>query len=137
LLSGLLFLAAACNHPPHETEMAEVSGTVNFKGKPLPGGQVTFVAVKGGFANSGQIEESGEYKVTSPVGEVKIGVDNREFEKQAKKAKEQILKRPGAGDPVKHKGKYVAIPNKYYEADKSGLTYTVQKGAQKHDINLE
>ena len=138
LLSGL-FLAAACNHPPRETEMAEVSGTVNFKSKPLPGGRVSFVAVKGGFASSGDIDENGLYKIDAPVGDVKISVDNREFEKQKgpKPKKPQILKQPGqTGEPTVHKGKFVPIPKKYYEADTSGLTYTVQKGAQKYDINL-
>jgi hypothetical protein len=33
-------------------------------------------------------------------------------------------------------GKYVAIPKKYYDIKTSGLQFTVQRGDQKHDIEL-
>src|SRR5207245_1678259 len=79
---GLLLLAAVgggCKPPAVET--AAVSGTVKFKGKPLPGGRVTFVADKGGTSASAVIEENGSYKVAGvPVGTVHITVDNRMLE---------------------------------------------------------
>ncbi|HBI46455.1 MAG TPA: hypothetical protein DDY78_26920 [Planctomycetales bacterium] len=63
-------------------EHADVSGKVLFQGKPLPGGQVTFVVVKGGFASSGPIGENGNYQIKSPVGDVEISVDNRMLQQQ-------------------------------------------------------
>ncbi|QJW96441.1 hypothetical protein FTUN_3998 [Frigoriglobus tundricola] len=62
--------------PPRSVDHAEVSGKVLLQGKPVPGGQVSFVAVNGGFAASGNIDENGIYQIKAPVGEVKITVTN-------------------------------------------------------------
>jgi hypothetical protein len=43
---------------------------------------------------------------------------------------------PGENTPTKLPGKYVRIPNRYYEMETSGLQFTVQGGEQKHDIPL-
>ncbi len=118
---------------------AEVSGKVLFNGKPVSGGEVTFVAVKGGFASGGRIDESGNYKVTAPVGEVKITVDNRMLQKGrgAPRAGGPMLKKPDGPTPQEMKGQYVALPPKYATADRTDLTYTVVSGSQSHDITLE
>jgi hypothetical protein len=110
---------------------------VLFKGQPLPGGQVTFVS-KGpdGSTGTAPIDEDGTYKIGFPPGEVKIAVDNRMLEKQVP-SKGPLLKRPGGEAPSGPKGKYVKIPDKYYSADSSGLTYTVTTGQQAHDITLD
>jgi hypothetical protein len=135
LLLLVLAFAYGCA-TKHKYDTAEVTGKVTFKGKPLPGGSITFVAVKGGTATSGIIEESGDYKVSAPIGEVKIQVDNRSLEKK-KGPTGPILKRPDQGEPNTAKGTYVAIPEKYYTADDTPLTYTVKSGSQIHDISLD
>ena len=48
LLFWLLVPAAGCTTGPKSLEYTEVSGTVFYKGKPLPGGRVTFVTVQAG-----------------------------------------------------------------------------------------
>src|ERR1700722_14087234 len=114
---GLLTLVVGCKSNPHSVEHAEVSGKVLFQGKPLPGGRVTFVAVKGGFASSGNIDENGNYQVSSPVRDVEMGVVNRLFQKQrGKPANTPHLKEPGAEEAKPLKGKWVDIPLSYADA---------------------
>src|SRR5262249_18589860 len=126
---SLLLLVVLCAYGcanKRKYDTAEVSGKVTFKGKPLPGASITFVAVKGGAATSDVIDENGNYKISAPIGEVKIQVDNRSLEK--KKPMGPVLKRPGSEEPSSLKGTYVAIPEKYYTADDTPLTYTVKSG---------
>lgn len=145
LLSGIALLAGGCGSgPPREVDRAEVSGKVNFKSKPLPGGRVTFILAKGSFTASGDIDENGQYKLMAPVGEVLIGVDNRmlqppKVEKGKKQpAKGPTIKMPGEEAAPPPKGKYLKIPDKYADPSKSGLTFKVEKGGpQTHDINLD
>jgi hypothetical protein len=137
LLSLILFVGCG-SRQPKSTDHAEVTGKVYFKGKPLAGGRVSFVAVKGGFAASGNIEEDGDYKVSAPVGEVQISVDNTMFApRKGGVAEKPILKKPGAEESHQLKGKYVPLPRKFEKADESGLKYTVTKGSQTYDIKLE
>lgn len=139
---GLLILITGCGGVRKGEEQAEVSGRVLFQGKPLPGGRVSFVAVNGGIANSDFIDENGNYKIKAPIGDVKVGVDNSMLEP----------KRFGGGGPPKGlnhprppgqeaqekpiKGQFVRIPEQYKDPSTSGLSYTVKKGAQTHDIEL-
>jgi hypothetical protein len=143
LLLGLLTGMTGCTKSLHSTQHEEVSGQVLFKGKPLPGGRVTFAAIEGGFASTRPIDENGNYKINAPVGNVLISVDNRMFlprrgAKSGQKQKQQP-KRPdsqvGEEEPIKG-GHYVEIPQRYANCDTSGLTYTVKPGAQTHDIEL-
>jgi len=115
-------------------DTAEVTGKVMFKGKPLPGGMVNFVADKGGIANGAVIDENGNYKVAAPVGDVRISVDNRMLEKKGPTG--PILRRPDSEAPTVLKGTYVPIPEKYTAIDYSKLTYKVVPGSQTHDIEL-
>jgi hypothetical protein len=147
LVCGCLWLAlltatTGCTKTLHETKHEEVSGKVLFKGKPLPGGRVTFAAITGGFASSASIDGDGNYKINAPIGEVLISVDNRMFQPKrgAKQGREQrLLRRPDApvveAEPIKGR-RYVEIPERYANCDTSGLTYTVMPGAQTHDIQL-
>jgi len=149
-----------CSQPQRSTEHAEVTGKVLFDNKPLPGGQISFVAVKGGFAASGKIDENGHYEIKAPIGEVTITVDNAALQVQGQAAggggaKKTIIKGKGSGSgggapPPKElphpkevagevqavKGKWVSIPSRYSNADTSELKYTVTPGPQTHDVNL-
>lgn len=112
-----------------------MTGRVLFDGKPLPGGEVTFVTVKDGFASKGIIDEKGNYTISAPTGDVMISVDNRALG-QSREAAMKGAGRPDAPPPTRLKGKYVEIPSKYFVPDTSGLTYTVINGPQTHDIQL-
>ena len=148
LLLGLLILSAGCRPRPRSVEHGEVTGKVLFQGQPLPGGTVSFVAVNGGFADTGRIDENGNYQLKSPVGEVKIGVDNRMFriqsptqgdKKEPKSAREKKMAESQKDQSAKGgvlKGHYVQIPESYTDPATSGLTYTVIPGSQTHNIEL-
>jgi hypothetical protein len=148
LVLELLTGTTGCTSKPREPALAEVSGKVLFKGRPLPGGTVTFTAVKGGFPSAGQIDENGNYQINAPVGEVVIGVDNGDFRPRFEggkgKSSPEVLpqergrnKRPEFQEEAKPiKGRYVEIPERYADGSTSGLTYTVKPGPQTHDIEL-
>lgn len=144
LLLGLLTGTTGCGKNLHSTQHEEVSGKVLFKGKPLPGGRVTFAAIEGGFASTRPIDENGNYKINAPIGNVLISVDNRMLQprKPGGKAKASPKRRPKRPDfqvveeePIKGR-RYVQIPEHYANCDTSGLTYTVKPGAQSYDIEL-
>jgi hypothetical protein len=146
---GLLIVSAGCGEHARSVQHAEVSGRVLFQGKPLPGGVVNFVAVKGAFANTGFIDENGNYTIKPPVGEVMIGVDNRMLAhgqqvgdrpkeeksiRQKKVAEAEAQQATPPKGPLK--GRYVPIPESYTDPTTSKLTYTVKPGSQTHDIEL-
>jgi hypothetical protein len=135
---GLLVLIVGCDggtKPNYET--AEVSGQVLFKGKPLPGGRVTFIADVGGLAAGANIDEQGNYKIPdAPVGQVHITVDNTMLNKR-KRTKQPHLNNPNSPAPSEIPGVYVPVPDKYYKADTTDLTFKVEAGkAQTHEITL-
>ena len=89
---------------------ASISGHVTFKGQPLTGGTVELVGANG--KAQGKIAEDGTYGVQGvKPGTYKLGVSNQ-----------------GANGAV-------AIPAKYSDPDKSGLTFKVAEGKQ--ELNLE
>jgi hypothetical protein len=135
-LLELLVLMGGCKNARHAVEHAEVSGRVLVEGQPLPGGQVTFVTVKDGFASSGPIDESGNYKVQAPIGDVVIGVDNRMLMRRRGPQTVEHPKQPGAEEKQNVKGQWVAIPVEYSDPAASGLKYTVKPGPQTYDIQL-
>jgi hypothetical protein len=111
-----------------------------YQGAPLQGGRLTFVTTKGALTAAGDIDETGQYKINAPLGEVKIGVDNRMINKQVQ-ANLPLAAKKGAGNPAaaaptELKGVYKMIPPKYYVPDTSGLTYTVTKDEKTYDIVL-
>jgi len=132
-----------------------VSGHVLHGNKPVRGGWLTFRPADA-RENSVTvlISPQGEYEATLPVGDVQIGVDNREWQPvqsggpqptlpagiklppTAKGSGGQTSPRKGGSAP-KHPGTYDPIPPKYYSADTSGLRYTVKSGSQTHDIKLD
>jgi hypothetical protein len=140
---GLLMAAVVCgcSGGTKAPANAEVSGKVTYKGQPVPGGEVVFVTVNGGFANGAMMDENGEYKITAPVGDVKITVSNSMLRTGGRGAPRGggggMLKRPDSEQPKEAKGRYIDLPSKYANADLTDLTYTVVKGTQTHNIELK
>jgi hypothetical protein len=133
---GLLTLLVGCDKNPRSVDHAEVSGKVLFQGNPLPGGQVTFITVKGGFASNGTIDENGNYQIKAPVGDVKIGVTNRILQSRSGSKTQAHPKKGAASEEPLPRGRWVKIPSSYEAPHTSGLTYTVKPGPQTHDIEL-
>jgi hypothetical protein len=136
--SGFLLLfvfVLGCSRSPLG-EQAALSGTVFYKGKPLPGGQITFATTQG-YTVVAVIDPQGHYQCQVPVGEVQIAVENRMLE--AKAASQPMLVPEGLPKPQEEpiRGTYVPLPTKYHAPESSGLKYVVTKGPQTHDVFLE
>src|SRR5262249_41838219 len=131
--------------------------------KALPGGIVTFRPIDTTINPvTAEIGPDGNYEATVPAVEVKISVDNRALKnpgagpvgvtggppqnirgmpkgvpvappKGNEAAKDKDIPAISTQKPV---GAYVPIPDKYYDADSSGLTLKVNKGSQTHKIEL-
>jgi hypothetical protein len=133
---GLLTVLVGCGTNPHSVEHADVSGRVTLKGTALPGGQVTFITVKGGFASNGTIDENGNYQTKAPVGDVEISVTNRMLQSGGGAKTQSHPKRAAPSEGQIPKGRWVPIPSAYEDPHTSGLRYTVKPGPQTHDIEL-
>ncbi|HTV54212.1 MAG TPA: hypothetical protein VMI06_04780 [Terriglobia bacterium] len=148
LLTGIVLglLLCGCSNSAMGPE-GVVSGKVNYQGKPLPGGRVTFLTSKG-LVFSDVIDPEGNYKIKATVGEAKLAVDNSMLNKSNQPTGPDLRHPPGVKPPPGVKvddekssaptvtGTYVAIPQKYQSPDASGLTYSVKAGSQTHDIEL-
>jgi hypothetical protein len=147
---------------------AKVTGTVYQKnGKPLTGGRILMFprGSNTGKMASGIIDPNGKYVVEgAPVGPVTVVIDNLGLKGEVKRIgeKDSAPKRDGSRmgrfmgppkDAMKDKnppapteraqgskleGTYVAIPEKYTDANKSTLTFDVEKGENNNkDFKLE
>ena len=116
-------LMAGCGGEPAGT----VRGTVFYKDRPLPGGFVTFFSAKDKPV-TGRIEADGTYEVAGvPVGPAKIAVKD-------------LGGGFGGGVPGlpgPREAPAAKIPIRFRSPDASGLTYTVARGTQGHDITLK
>jgi hypothetical protein len=142
LLVGLLLaLSAGCgkNYKTRGT----VKGKVTIDGKSLTTGTVTFTHKEDpGYSASAPIGTDGVYHMPdAPVGPcnvtVKVGKLPMTGLKDMSKAPVGPVmpgeKAPTAGKIPKE---VVPIPDRYAEANTSGLTFEVQKGEQEHNITL-
>jgi hypothetical protein len=97
---------------------AVVSGTVTFKGQPLPGGSVILCTdEQPAVMRGGAIREDGTFKLDAPIGPAKIAIHTIDMK------------------TVKPE-RYVEIPKKYATIEQSGLTYEVKPGENK-GVNFE
>jgi hypothetical protein len=138
--AGLLVLLLAISgcgrsRPPGGT----VTGTVTYKGEPVPAGQVSFIAVDGKSAMA-HLDEEGNYEATDvPLGKVSVTVTTPPpaagIENAAKNAPKG--KRFGVGNPIVAPGKIVSVPGKYSDPAKSGYSTTVTEGTQTFNIDLK
>lgn len=121
--SGLVLLAlllAGCSR------WGQVSGTVRYKGSPLPNGTITFYD-EANQAISGHIESDGKYTVNKVApGKAKITVTAPMpvFLSGDQAARKQLINMPN-------------LPASYGDADKSGLSRDIRCGSQTLDIDLD
>jgi hypothetical protein len=121
ILLGLSLLLAGCGRG-----WGHVSGTVRYKGKPLPNGTITFYD-EANQAVSGHIEADGKYTVDKvAAGKVKITVTAPMpiFLPGDQTAKKQFANMPN-------------LPARYGDAEKSGLNRDITSGSQTLDIDLD
>jgi hypothetical protein len=115
------------------TQEATVGGNVEFDGQLMKSGTVTFID-KDGKSHSAAISEKGTYRIQKlPPGTVKIQI--------AVHARSPFAKFEGANpkNDLKNPEPVLEIPEKYKDAQKSGLIYDVKPASepQTHDIRLQ
>lgn len=154
LLSAVLLLLSGCG-----SSSGTVSGKVTYKGNPVPGGRVVFYGPND-YIGASPIDADGSYIIAKvPAGQpMQITVDTStapgapspgKGARSEGKAKQQSptgqmknipdLPEAAKNNPIYGGGsnRYVKIPDKYADKDKSGLSYTTTRGKQTKDIPLE
>lgn len=112
-------------------EMARVSGTVTYNGKPVPKGTVSFVSTEPGRRNAtGMLDENGYYRLqTENPGD---GAEVGDYDVTIYSHDEKILDyKPKV--PVKAER---LVPAKYEDPKTSGLKRTVKSGSNTYDFPL-
>lgn len=139
---AMAFAVFGCGSPT-----ATVTGKVSYKGEPVKGGIVTFLA-EGKGGTQGQINEDSSYLVKDvPAGPVKICVDTSSMNPARASSvpkysppKDAVAPQgfgSGGPDRAEMKRRYVAIPDLYADPQKTKLSTTVTGGNYTYDIKLE
>lgn len=121
----LLLFVAGCGK-----RTGDVTGTVSYRGEPLPSGNVTFFDKSNQVVGNSAIT-AGKYRIRNlPAGTVTITVTSAPPPNKVKKGMPPPDKDAAAADGN------ATIPSMYGSPEKSGLTYQVKPGPQKHPIEL-
>jgi len=127
----------------------EVSGEVTYQGKPIPGGMVTFRPQEESMNSvTFVLERDGKFKVQLPVGNVKVCLDNREFEPRPAtmpamapglNLPPEVAKSMQASSKESNRvsDRWVKIPLKYYELESTDLEFKVKGGQQSEKFELK
>ena len=109
---------------------ASLEGTVTYGNETVQMAQIDVLGEKGQAI--GQIED-GRYKVENvPLGEVKIGINTEAV--RSNMIGQQMARAKGvATGPAP---KFISLPSKFWDPDKSGITTTIKKGKNTFDIVL-
>jgi hypothetical protein len=114
-----------------------VSGQVTFKGKPLPLGSIAFYAQEGNKDVVTSLIRNGAYAVEGvPAGPAKITVMVVDPAKAGGGGKAANPKK-GGDSAATGPAEAAALPERYRHPDQSGLTYTVTRGDQTHNLVLQ
>lgn len=138
-LATLVLWSAGCEKGHRRTETgATLEGTITYGSQKVPAALV-IVAGKDHSA-TGNVGEDGRYKVeNAPLGEVNIGVNTAAARGEMQsKIMAEAYKGPGAkGVGKASKLQIVDVPGKYGTPESSGITTTVNKGANTYDIVIK
>lgn len=125
---------------------ANVRGKVTYEGRPILWGRITFVSLTGKRMTHSSHIRMGEYDIRGvPIGPVKISVETMEARKAvgqppimglSKGFKAPPLDRDVPPPEAVGKDKFIPIPLDYSNSETSGLSYTVHRGDNVHDIAL-
>jgi hypothetical protein len=119
-VAAMVVLIAGCDRAPKlRPGWAIVSGTVTYQGTPLPGGEVMWCTTKDGasVARGGHIRENGTFTLDTPTGPAKVAIHVADLKKS-------------------QSSRYVEIPAKYTDMERSGLTYEAKDGDNK-DVKFD
>lgn len=132
LVATMLLVSTSCGKKTERLKLsnATLEGTVTYKGKPVPYALV--IVTNGSQSATGNAGPDGKFKVEHvPLGEVQIGVNTDAAKGIAMSAIMAAQKGGGSPPPA-----LVDVPKKYFEPSTSGITTTIQDGANTFDIEL-
>lgn len=142
-ISGTMLLAAGC------ASKATITGTVSYKGKPIPSGNITFTPESGAPLVNAPIRE-GKYSAENvPTGNAKVSIMSMYMASRPSPmmdpSKKDKMAPPKDAPPEAQKAfqqstqskQGIKIPEKYTDPEQSGLSYTVTSGKQTKDFNLD
>lgn len=141
---ALLTLGAVClciqGCGPTEYRLPEtgatLEGTVTLGDKPVPAAMIILAGRDG--AATGNIGADGRYKIeNAPLGEVKIAVNTEAAKGQMMGEMMARSVQGGEGGNPTPAPAFLDVPKKFWDPESSGIKTTIQKGANKHDIELE
>lgn len=140
---GILFMIVvssqfSCSDPLFKEEIAQVSGTVTYQGKPLSNGRVTFHQTTSGTVIGGTLDDQGQYTLTFaagldvPAGSYQVTVRPPEIKMPI--ASEAPAETEEADQADKRQS---PIPKKYFYIKSSDLKAEVVAGKNQFDFDLE
>lgn len=119
LAAAVLLAVVGCGGGELPPNRSEISGTVTFDGKPLPGGSVIFISETDPNMSVPALIIDGKYATKrAPLGACRVTVETESL----------LLGNPDA---------YVKIPQHYDRADESGLTVTLEPGKNVANFDLK
>jgi hypothetical protein len=141
--SSVLFCIMGCGG-----SVATVSGKVSYQGKPLSGGTVTLIPEQG-VPLTGAIKPDGSYSIAKvPFGRVKVAVETKSAQSKQpsgviqlpapiRQKTAQLPKELENPNNTQETSRYIPIPDRYSDPDKSGLSFVVEKSKQVFDLELK
>lgn len=157
VILGSLFAVVGCGGGGgKQPTLASAKGTVTYNGAPLAGATVTFLPDKGPLA-IGVTGLDGAFKLNTgalpgcAVGHAKVSV---RLDPPSDSSTSNTIPKPGAGGDITEQSKQMAqmtmaaqqadrgkakslIPDKYRDANSSGLEFTVDSSSSKNDFKIE
>jgi hypothetical protein len=132
---------ASCGNP-RETRLPEtgatLEGTVTYKGDQLQFAQIQVLGE--GRMATGRIGEDGRYRVENcPLGQVKVGVNTAAArgEYTSKTMQGGVYKGPEAKGKGRVDLKFMDVPAKFADPEKSELSTSVREGTNTYDIDIK
>jgi len=121
MIALMVIVAASGCFGSGKPKTGSVTGKVTLNGAPLEKGQVAFFDPKRGDGATVSIEKDGVYKIAKvlEVGDYQVSVF------------------PPVGVPGGAGAGKVSIPNKYQNPGSSGLSFTIEPGANEYNISME
>lgn len=135
--------AAGCGGPTDgfSGQRGTVTGTVTIDGQPLPEGcSVLFMAASGGYTGSGPVGSGGAYSIFYKVSSgLPVGAYLVQISPPGPKGESTPTDPVAMGESMRLSKKTAnksPVPTRYASTGTSGLTFTVQPGANQADFAL-
>ena|SRR5437588_766530 len=110
----------------------DITGKVSYQGKPLRSGTVSVLG-SDGVPKSGLINQDGTYTIhDAPAGSIKALVTSADPGES-----QPAVRIQGTPQPKVDRSGWFAIPEKYGDFEKSGLTFELKSGPNTWDIDMK